>query len=673
MMDIFKGSSLVGLLSALALVALPFVNAKNLFYGTLNGKYFFIIIFAYVVSLIFAYQVYKKRVEFSFFQGYLLYALVALLVVSLISVFFGIFPGQSLASGILRGNAGLLFLVHLGIVSFFTSKLYTEVDWKLIRYGLIVGGSLYSFMYFFGPEGLNILASFFSKIYESPGTTFGNSTFAGAYITLTSIFTLIAIESKNCSNRSKKILAFLFIIQILNPLFINSKLWLGIIPFSSIFENPFTLFGTAKASAVVIYTTILYLVGYKLIQTYTKDVLQKRLSYSYTAIWAFGVTISLILLFTPGSFIQNGYIKQSSEARILVWESAAEAIKEKPFFGWGLENFSIPFTKYFNNELYLKENFSEIWFDKAHNFFFDLLVSVGLVGAMALFIVLFLLCRIFTKAATAMLISRSEAHLLCLILFAHILQLQTAFDTIPTYFIISLIVTYGLWLERKISEPNSKKYVISNQLRYGVCALLLVAIFSASIFFGFKEHDRQYALYKVFAASTQIEREKSVQSAVSNVQDFESLRLVSASLTKGVLSELAKNELDPDLAIYVKRDLVMYQQAFENRLEIVPSDYRSRMNLVYIQLVQTMLGDNKILESQDILKNSSELSPSNPLAYILEGLSYLYEGKFEKAKEIARLGIALNPSIEISREVLAHIEAQEKSFPVVEFFKLTNL
>ena len=69
----------------------------------------------------------------------------------------------------------------------------------------------------------------------------------------------------------------------------------------------------------------------------------------------------------------------TTQSRLVIWRNSLLGLKEKPFLGWGEENFVYVFNKYFPEEIYHDSN-SEIWFDRPHNIFILYLVQGGIVG-----------------------------------------------------------------------------------------------------------------------------------------------------------------------------------------------------------------------------------------------------------------------------------------------------
>ena len=77
-------------------------------------------------------------------------------------------------------------------------------------------------------------------------------------------------------------------------------------------------------------------------------------------------------------------ISPSSElTRLYVWGSALEGWRERPFFGWGPENFTEVFDRYFDVRNYTPGVYSDTWYDRAHSIAFDYLAELGAVGLAA--------------------------------------------------------------------------------------------------------------------------------------------------------------------------------------------------------------------------------------------------------------------------------------------------
>lgn len=96
--------------------------------------------------------------------------------------------------------------------------------------------------------------------------------------------------------------------------------------------------------------------------------------------------------------------KESVEKRIYIWPQAFKIALQRPFFGYGLENISSAFEKYFeeNNHKLFEENLKidpvlismkDLNIDRSHNYMLDLFLFSGISGVLAwfLFVILLLL------------------------------------------------------------------------------------------------------------------------------------------------------------------------------------------------------------------------------------------------------------------------------------------
>ncbi len=114
------------------------------------------------------------------------------------------------------------------------------------------------------------------------------------------------------------------------------------------------------------------------------------------------------VIFNDSSFIKkSGYLSRVTnlsltattvQTRFWAWQAGIKGWSESPkttLAGWGPENFNIPFSKYFNPKFFRGPG-AETLFDRAHNMFVEILVTMGLIGLLAylnIFAVLFKLLR----------------------------------------------------------------------------------------------------------------------------------------------------------------------------------------------------------------------------------------------------------------------------------------
>ena len=93
-------------------------------------------------------------------------------------------------------------------------------------------------------------------------------------------------------------------------------------------------------------------------------------------------SLSLLFLLTIGLYIfnyqktANSYSGYMPEGRMRIITKALLAIKQKPFFGWGLTNFDVAFD---NIDWPMKWG-HDIYVDKTHSLFLEVLVTSGVLG-----------------------------------------------------------------------------------------------------------------------------------------------------------------------------------------------------------------------------------------------------------------------------------------------------
>lgn len=121
-----------------------------------------------------------------------------------------------------------------------------------------------------------------------------------------------------------------------------------------------------------------------------------------------------------------------ASARWVAWEIAWKGFTERPFFGWGPNNFFYTFNLHYNPRS-LDYGYGETWFDNAHNIVMNTLAvqgGVGIITYVGVFIVGFIvLVGAYRK-------QRIDIHLLAMgggFLVAHFVGNVTVFENITSY------------------------------------------------------------------------------------------------------------------------------------------------------------------------------------------------------------------------------------------------
>ena len=135
--------------------------------------------------------------------------------------------------------------------------------------------------------------------------------------------------------------------------------------------------------------------------------------------------------------------EQTFQTRLWTWNSAWQGFKEKPILGWGPENFSAVFDKYFDPRHFIPGKQSETWFDYAHSVFFDYLSETGILGLLsylAIFIVFYI--ELFKKFKNE---NRGLKALLASLPFGYLVQGLALFNVFPIYISLFLFMAFACY------------------------------------------------------------------------------------------------------------------------------------------------------------------------------------------------------------------------------------
>jgi len=119
--------------------------------------------------------------------------------------------------------------------------------------------------------------------------------------------------------------------------------------------------------------------------------------------------------------------------------------------------------------------------------------------------------------------------------------------------------------------------------------------------------------------------------------------------------------------------LSVYEGYFRDRLERIPDDYRARMNYVYLLLLKTALGEDRLADARTLVQESYDLSPGNPVTYVLGSITELYAGNLAEADRLMEEALAINPDIPFTKDAAEYLERQKRQFPNISVLKFTNL
>lgn len=640
----------------------PFVNFRTFLYGGSSTRAVTLILLAIILGIGFAFYLFKKNNALSVPKSPIFISILLYFIFLVISGIVGINFQTSFWSAITR-TTGIWYFFHLGFVIY---MIWALVAGNMVRQNkiilmVIVSTAIFSVLSFLSPEGVNLLFQDF----EASAFTFGNTTFAAMYILgalLLSLYYLLQLEKK------KWWMYALPVSIIVSPSIISRHIWYG--DFSQ------GIIGEARASSYVILLSLVLLTVIWLVSKIKDKKFRSISAYSIFSLSVIMMAVSAFLLFSPEGYLRKVYLSQATAVRPLVWEMSAKVIAQKPFFGWGSDNFERVFEKNYDNRILQDEYGNEAWLDRAHNIFIDQSVDNGFVG-LVFYILIYLIVVLSLIYVTLNSTDRKDrvfASILIVYFSLHLVELQTAFDTTISYFMLAIMLAFSVSLfdrtRRQITGKNNE-IDIANWTKYAVASILLV-FFSWSFIKGWIPFVRaQVANGHIRTAGSSEKRLSAYPTLFSSPIDRHSFLWRTSTDFQKSIGANPKVIEDPQKMSLLKKEIIVFENEYRKVIEDNPDHFRARLNLADMLIYQRLFGVDKLNEAQEALDEAIILVPQAPQSYWMKAVAYVYMKKFELAREYAKRGLELNPSIKQSQDVVDYVEKSIRDFPEIDlyFFK----
>src|SRR3990167_5427552 len=228
--------------------------------------------------------------------------------------------------------------------------------------------------------------------------------------------------------------------------------------------------------------------------------------------FAFGV-LALVIAVSVGvyalrgsEFIQNnptlGRLSNISaqgddaQARFQIWGMSFEAFKERPILGWGPENFSVVFSKYFDPRLWSREP----WFDRSHNVILDWLITGGVFGLVSYLGIFATSLWLLLKKYRERKISNLELSIFTGLLAGFLFQNIFVFDQLTSYLLFFAVLGYIYFLTQGESLEKPAPLVAPGTAQV-FSAVAVVAIVISLYFFNIKPLLANFSLLSALEAA----------------------------------------------------------------------------------------------------------------------------------------------------------------------------
>ncbi|MDD2757960.1 MAG: O-antigen ligase family protein [Patescibacteria group bacterium] len=566
----------------------PFIVPKIVVFRSLVE----IMLGAYILLLIINWQEYKPRFT------PLTAAVVAFYVISFgISTFVGADAYHSFWDNHER-MLGFYTILHYFVFYLLASQFFkTWTDWKWLLRVLLLAGSLVMFVGALQIANPDLLLNGGSG---RVGSTLGNPIYVGGY----GLFLLF--------------LAFLLFVKDKN------RIWQGIYLFLMFFAFLGLLYSGTRGAVLgllagvgaCIFTYALALRGhpktrYSLFGLMILVVLIVGLLYNYRK------TDFVSNMPAVGRAVNTSWTDVKATPRWVAWEIAWESFLQRPFFGWGPNNYFYAFN-YNYTARSLDFGYSETWFDNAHNIVMNTLAVQGAVGFLTYF-------ALFIVAAIALIQAyrreRIDVHLLaigCGFLAAHFVSNLTVFENITSYlyFMCWLAMINQLTTDKEQIAGNekNKNYKTEPNERISLGAVCTVGLLTFIVILIFNIQPARANMATLDAIKTlslnpsaSLEKMKIAVSVGSpHIDDIRSdlsrsavQMLYAAEKQKSLNNEIIKSVLD-----------FCYAELNKNTI-LHPLDVRNYLNLYQLAQFKAYIENNQLYvqESENYLRQALVNSP----------------------------------------------------------------
>ncbi len=351
--------------------------------------------------------------------------------------------------------------------------------------------------------------------------------------------------------------------------------------------------------------------------------------------------------------------------RLATWKTVLASAKDYPLFGAGPENFILAFNKYFNSEFYSAER-SEIWFDRAHNAYIDMLVMHGIFGLTA-YLFLYAVCffSIFQLYRRRVL-APAHACVFTLFFVAYGVQNFFLFDSFGAFLMWIVALAY---LNSFLAIPKVSPLYKGETFGIAHLAPLLVVAAVVAYAFSVRPMMQSYLLAKAESGQFNIDTTMALYEKALSWRTFGDNETRSR-LALTVAKEVQRTEteiLPENLSQYLDRAIAALKEniAKSNQYYLL---YRLQLSDVYnLKLSRTALASKEI---EDIVEKSIALSPGRmEFEFALAQTAFL-KNEYQKAIDILQKASKKNPDHPMPYWKIAqnyHFMGQdEKGIPYVE-------
>jgi O-antigen ligase/tetratricopeptide (TPR) repeat protein len=623
----------------------PFIFGKTLFFRTIIE-----ISFAVFLSLVLFFPKYLPR------RSLLLKAVGAYVAVVLLATLFSVDPSRSFWSNHER-MMGVWTLLHA--VAFFvmaSSIFETKKDWMNF-FGVSVFASLIVGI-------LGIYQYFFGLLYAAPAervySTLGNSIYFGGYMLFHAIISALCFfESKN-----KKDVFNLF--------------WLAgfVLGLFSIY-----LSGTRGVFLAFCASAVFILVAFALVHSSKKI---KIVSISALILFCIlGGTVwfnksFFIKLGVPviSNLLDISISAMTGQTRLMNWQTAFTAWKQRPLLGWGPDNYYIAFNANYPPKI-MEFGAYETWQDHAHNVVFDTLNESGILGLLTYLMIFFCAAYSVWKNIKSKKMSETSGVLIIAAIGAYFIQNLFVFDTLTLLMLFYVALGFIHTMSSNERKKEDEKKLLSGlglTQKYSMMGF----IFVVSVIFIYATDITQ-----IRGSKMTIDALKGAQYGVTNsLKLFEKSMALQSPYLQETRNEYAKLIGMINSSSNEQKDS-LYQNAIKalkinvgnHPLDVYQWNYLAQWYMMAAQIKEGGERELYFNEARAAIDKALELSPKRQQIYFTLARHSLIRQNYTEAVRVLEESKSFAPAARDVRWFLGicyvYAGDLEKAYPELEFARNT--
>ncbi|MBI4437465.1 O-antigen ligase family protein [Candidatus Uhrbacteria bacterium] len=350
-------------------------------------------------------------------------------------------------------------------------------------------------------------------------------------------------------------------------------------------------------------------------------------------------------LFQPQSAIRQYFIEQTSNARFAVWDMAWQGIKERPWLGWGPDNFGFVEQDYYHPCLGSPACGGEIWFDSAHNALLDVAVDSGVIGLLV-YLALFITAIVQVwRPIVARKQRGAIPAILTTMLVVYFVQNLTSVDGVTS--LLFFVLVLAAMSSSDSLFPHEKDFPVRTTRTPGIVPALATVLFPfAFLFFVIQPVKANRLTTEAIAPQVVDDHLRAYERALNgSAMGIDRRRYFLASGTADILW-VSPRESVMGVASYARREIQLAENALLDTINRPHRDLRSYLGLGKLYQLEARLFDASLFQkAEGILKEAVELNASNPLPIWALASVYLEQGRVEEAAGLTEAALALNPDV----------------------------